>query len=195
MAGVGLFSRPMRLISRSQPTSRKTASAVMCPQKRTIGFTSRAIPLSIPSERRNIIVDPPARRGHMREVKMRRQPYLAVTLSGLAAIGASVALFRTTPVVAQAQRSAAVFTSDGKLQLPAADRGWFSVAAPLTPTGLNTGKANSPKYHHVYFEAQTVDAYLKTGSFPKGPVFVKELTRLLDPTFPDGSRTEPSGRG
>jgi hypothetical protein len=32
---------------------------------------------------------------------MRRQQYLAVTLSGLAAIGASVALFRTTPVVAQ----------------------------------------------------------------------------------------------
>ena len=126
---------------------------------------------------------------------MRRQQYLAVTLSGLAAIGASVALFRTTPVVAQAQRSAAVFTSDGKLQLPTGYRRWVFVGAPLTPNGLNNGKANFPEYHHVYVEAQNVDAYLKTGSFPEGTVFVKELTRVLDPTFPDGSRTEPSGRG
>ena len=43
--------------------------------------------------------------------------------------------------------------------------------------------------------ARNVDAYLKTGSFPEGTLIVKELTRLLSPTFPDGSRTEPSGRG
>ena len=49
---------------------------------------------------------------------MRRQQYLTVTLGGLVAIGASVVLFRTTPVVAQARRYDAVFTSDGKLQLP-----------------------------------------------------------------------------
>jgi hypothetical protein len=55
--------------------------------------------------------------------------------------------------------------------------------------------ATFPEYHHVYVEARNVDAYLKTGSFPEGTVFVKELTRLLDPTFPDGSRTEASGRG
>ena len=126
---------------------------------------------------------------------MRRQQYLAITLSGLAAIGASVALFRTNPVVAQAQRSAAVFASDCKLQLPTGYRKWVFVGAPLTPNGLNNGKANFPEYHHVYVEAQYVDAYLKTGTFPEGTVFVKELTRLLDPTFPDGSRTEPSGRG
>ena len=126
---------------------------------------------------------------------MKRQRYLAVTLSGLAAIGASVALFRTTPVVAQAQRSAAVFNSDGKMQLPTGYRRWVFVGAPLTPNGLNNGMANFPEYHNVYVEAQNVDAYLKTGSFPEGTVFVKELTRLVDPTFPDGSRTEPSGRG
>ena len=126
---------------------------------------------------------------------MRRQQYLAVTLSGIAAIGASVVLFRTTPVVAQAQRSAAVFNSDGKMQLPTGYRRWVFVGAPLTPDGLNNGKANFPEYHHVYVEARNVDAYLKTGSFPEGTVFVKELTRVLDPAFPDGSRTEPSGRG
>lgn len=36
---------------------------------------------------------------------------------------------------------------------------------------------------------------MKTGQFPEGTVIVKELTRLINPTFPDGSRTEPSGRG
>jgi hypothetical protein len=83
---------------------------------------------------------------------MQRQQYLAVTLSGLAAIGASVALFRTTPVVAQAQRSAVVFTSDGKLQLPTGYRRWVFVGAPLTPNGLNNGQANFPEYHYVYVE-------------------------------------------
>jgi Cytochrome P460 len=126
---------------------------------------------------------------------MTRQQYLAVTLSGIAAIGASVVLFHTTPVVAQAQRSAAVFNSDGKMQLPTGYRRWVFVGAPLTPDGLNNGKANFPEYHHVYVEAHNLDAYLKTGSFPEGTVFVKELTRVLDPAFPDGSRTEPSGRG
>jgi hypothetical protein len=47
----------------------------------------------------------------------------------------------------------------------------------------------------VYIEEKNVDAYLKTGSFPEGTVIVKELTRVLDSTFPDGSRKEPSGRG
>ena len=69
------------------------------------------------------------------------------------------------------------------------------VGAPLTPNGLNNGKANFPEYHHVYIERKNVEAYLKTGEFPEGTVIVKELTRVLKPTFPDGSRTEPSGRG
>ena len=43
-------------------------------------------------------------------------------------------------------------------------------------------------------EEKNVGAYLKAGCFPEGTVIVKELTRILDPTFPDGSRREPSGR-
>jgi hypothetical protein len=65
----------------------------------------------------------------------------------------------------------------------------------LTPNALNNGKANFPEYHHVYVEQKNLDAYLKTGAFPEGTVIVKELTRVLNPTFPDGSRSEPSGRG
>lgn len=126
---------------------------------------------------------------------MQKKQYLAATFIGIALIGASLALFRTKPVAAQTARSAAVFTSDGKLQLPKGYRRWVFVGAPLTPNALNSGMANFPEYHHVYVEARNMDAYLKTGSFPEGTVFVKELTRVLDPTFPDGSRTEPSGRG
>jgi hypothetical protein len=81
------------------------------------------------------------------------------------------------------------------MQLPTGFRKWVFVGAPLTPNALNNGKANFPEYHHVYIEQKNVDAYLKTGEFPEGTVIVKELTRVLNPTFPDGSRKEPSGRG
>jgi len=126
---------------------------------------------------------------------MQTKQYVAATFVAIAVLVASVALFRTKSAVAQTERSAAVFTADGKMQLPTGYRRWVFVGAPLTPNALNNGKANCPEYHHVYVEAQNVDAYLKTGTFPEGTVFVKELTRVLNPTFPDGSRTEPSGRG
>jgi hypothetical protein len=126
---------------------------------------------------------------------MQKRGYLTAIVGGIAVIGASVALFQARPVVAQAQGSAAVFTSDGKLQIPTGFRSWVFIGAPLTPNGLNGGEANFPEFHNVYVQAQNVEAYMKTGEFPEGTVIVKELTRLLNPTFPDGSRTEPSGRG
>jgi len=101
----------------------------------------------------------------------------------------------TSSVAADTQHSTAVFDSDGKLKLPTGYRRWVFVGAPLTPNGLNNGKAGFPEYHHVYVEEKNLDVYLKTGSFPEGTVIVKELARVLDPTFPDGSRAEPSGRG
>ena len=122
------------------------------------------------------------------------QKYLAI-VGGVGLVAASVLLLNTRPVAAQAQHSAAVFDSKGNMKLPTGFRKWVFVGAPLTPDGLNNGKAGFPEYHHVYVEQKNVDAYLKTGSFPEGTVIIKELDRLLSPTFPDGSRTEPSGRG
>ena len=124
---------------------------------------------------------------------MRR--YLLTMIVGVGLVAATVFLLSTKPVAAQTQRSTAVFDSDGKLPLPTGFRKWVFVGAPLTPNGLNNGKAGFPEYHNVYVEAKNVDVYLKTGSFPEGTVIVKELTRVLSPMFPDGSRTEPSGRG
>jgi len=123
--------------------------------------------------------------------------YLLAIIAGVGLVAASSFLLNinTRPLAAQAQPFTAVFDSDGKMKLPTGYRRWVFVGAPLTPNALNNGQAGFPEYHHVYVEEKNVDAYLQTGSFPEGTVIVKELTRVLNPTFPDGSRTEPSGRG
>lgn len=129
-----------------------------------------------------------------------------ITIVGVGLLAGTVFFPKTRSVAAESPQSSVVYDSDGKMKLPTGYRAWVFVGAPLTPEGLNDGKyncdepggctkANFPEYHHVYVEKKNVDAYLKTGEFPEGTVFVKELTRVLDPKFPDGSRTEPSGRG
>ncbi len=123
------------------------------------------------------------------------QKYLLTIIAGVGLIGVSLFLLNTRPVGAQMQHPTAVFYPDGRLQLPTGYRRWVFVGAPLTPNGLNNGNANFPEFHLVYVEEKNLDEYLKTGVFPEGTVFVKELTRVLDPTFPDGSRIEPSGHG
>jgi hypothetical protein len=117
------------------------------------------------------------------------------SLAMIALIGAVFVMFHNEPAATKPQQSSAVFTADGKLKLPIGYRRWIFIGAPLTPNALNNGNAAFPEYHHVYVEARNLDVYLKTRSFPEGTVLVKELTRVLNPTFPDGSRTEPSGRG
>ncbi|MBO0858082.1 MAG: cytochrome P460 family protein [Chloracidobacterium sp.] len=113
----------------------------------------------------------------------------------VALIVAAAAMVSSEPAATKMQQSSAVFAADGKMKLPTGYRRWIFIGAPLTPNALNNGNAAFPEYHHVYVEARNLDVYLKTGSFPEGTVLVKELTRVLNPTFPDGSRTEPSGRG
>jgi hypothetical protein len=136
------------------------------------------------------------------------QRNLLTIIVGVGLLGASLFLVIARPAaIAQAQQSSVVFNADGTVQVPMGFRKWVFVGAPLTPEGLNDGKyncnaagmnctkSNFPEYHHVYIEQKNVDAYLKTGDFPEGTVIVKELTRVLNPTFPDSSRKEPSGRG
>ena len=88
------------------------------------------------------------------------------------------------------------YTSSGELILPKNYREWIFVGSPLTPNALNGGKANFPEYHNVYIEPCSYEAYKKTGVFPNGTIFYKELQLTLKPEEnPDGSKTEPSGRG
>ena len=66
----------------------------------------------------------------------------------------------------------------------------------MTPDGLNDNKEGFPEYHNVYIEPGSYEIYKKTGDFPDGTIMFKELQRVLKPQqFPDGSRSEPSGRG
>ena len=66
----------------------------------------------------------------------------------------------------------------------------------MTPNALNGGKAGFPEYHNVYIEPGSYEIYKKTGEIPEGTILFKELQLTKSPAlFPDGSRTEPSGRG
>lgn len=87
------------------------------------------------------------------------------------------------------------YTPSGELVLPKNYRDWVYVGSPLTPNALNDGRANFPEYHNVYIEPGSFAIYKKTGVFPEGTIFYKELQLTLTPENPDGSRTEPSGRG
>lgn len=133
------------------------------------------------------------------------QKHLLGIVGGVGVLAASWFLFNKGTVVAQNQEYP-VYDSAGRLKAPTGYRAWVFVGAPITPEGLNNGRFNCdqpggctkshfPEYHHIYIEKKNVDAYLRDGSFPEGTVIVKELTRVLKPTFPDGSRTELSGRG
>jgi hypothetical protein len=87
------------------------------------------------------------------------------------------------------------YTASGDLVLPKNWRHWVFVGSPLTPNALNGGKANFPEYHNVYIEPGSFAIFEKTGQFPEGTMFFKELELTLPAENPDGSRSEPSGRG
>lgn len=87
------------------------------------------------------------------------------------------------------------YNEKGELLLPKNFREWVFIGSPLTPNGLNDGKAGFPEYHNVYIEPGSYAIYKKTGVFPEGTIIFKELQLSQPGQFPDGSRAEPSGRG
>ncbi len=87
------------------------------------------------------------------------------------------------------------YTKSGELILPKGYAEWVFVGAPLTPNSLNDGKAPFPEFHNVYIEPVSYEIYKKTGKFPEGTIFFKELQLVTKGTHSDGSSTEPSGRG
>src|SRR5215470_8446051 len=110
----------------------------------------------------------------------------------VAMIGTCLYFNRST---ARAAADGPAFTSDGKLILPTGYRKWVFIGAPLTPNGLNDGKAGFPEYHHVYVQEKNLEAYQRDGVFPEGTVIVKELALLRKSDYPDGSSDSASGRG
>jgi len=87
------------------------------------------------------------------------------------------------------------YTAAGELILPKNFHEWIYVGSPLTPNALNGGMANFPEYHNVYIEPGSYEIYKKTHAFPEGTIMFKELQLTQPGQNPDGSRTEPSGRG
>jgi hypothetical protein len=87
------------------------------------------------------------------------------------------------------------YTASGDLVLPKNFERWVYVGSPVTPNALNDGKASFPEFHNVYIEPCSYDQYKKTHVFPDGTIMFKELQLTLSGQNPDGSRTEPSGRG
>ena len=87
------------------------------------------------------------------------------------------------------------YTADGDLILPKNFEKWVYLGSPLTPNALNGGKANFPEYHNVYMQSWAYEDYQKTNVFPEGTIMFKELQLTIPGQFPDGSRTEPSGKG
>jgi hypothetical protein len=87
------------------------------------------------------------------------------------------------------------YTASGELILPKNFQYWVYVGSPLTPNALNGGMANFPEFHNVYMEPGSYEIYQKTNQFPEGTVFFKELQLTRSGQLPDGSLTEPSGRG
>ena len=87
------------------------------------------------------------------------------------------------------------YTATGELILPKNFHEWVYVGSPLTPNALNGGEANFPEFHNVYIEPGSYAIFKQTGEFPEGTIFFKELQLTLPAQYPDGSRSEPSGRG
>lgn len=87
------------------------------------------------------------------------------------------------------------FNEKGQLMQPKDFRRWVFIGSPITPNGLNNGKANFPEYHNVYVEPAAFEYYRKTGTWPEGTMMVKELHLTEKGQLPDGSSVEPSGRG
>ncbi len=107
-----------------------------------------------------------------------------------AAVGTVVVMMGpSAPASAQmAKNSAVSFDSDGAMTRPEGYREWVYVGTPLTPNDMNNGTAPFPEFHSVYMEPSSWAAYKKTGKYPDGTTFVKELVSV-------GSKRATSGKG
>jgi hypothetical protein len=127
---------------------------------------------------------------------------MRVTLPTVIAFTASAAIAATAYIQSSSNGSAQTkprylpeYTASGDLILPKNFEEWVYVGSPLTPNALSGGEANFPEFHNVYIEPGSYEIYKRTNVFPEGTIFFKELQLTLPAENPDGSRTEPSGRG
>ena len=118
-----------------------------------------------------------------------RRALMALTLvtAGLCGSGGSLA--------AGPKSTHSDFNAQGELIVPRDYHYWVFLGSPLTPNGLNNGKAGFPEYHNVYVRPAAYRAYQHTGVWPEGTVMLKELQLTRPGTNANGSSVEPSGTG
>lgn len=122
----------------------------------------------------------------------------ALALAALAGLAATLSVALAPTLTAHAQSAPAwgpKWTANGELLLPENYHEWIFLGSPITPNGLNDGKAAFPEYHNVYVQREAYQAFRKTGEWPEGTIMLKELQLTLPGENPDGSRFESSGRG
>jgi hypothetical protein len=120
----------------------------------------------------------------------------ALVASGVAiAIAIVQSLSSTSAQTQNRVRYLPEFTASGDLILPKDFHEWVYVGSPLTPNALNGGMAGFPEFHNVYIEPGSYEIYKQTNQFPEGTIMFKQLQLTQPGESPDGSRTEPSGRG
>jgi Cytochrome P460 len=129
------------------------------------------------------------------KIGMKRAMYAAAVSGALVLLTGLVLQRSSAQDAPTVKRYLPEYTALGDLMLPKDFEKWVYVGSPLTPNVLNGGKANFPEFHNVYIEPGSYEIYQKTGVFPEGTLFFKELQLMLPGENPDGSRTEPSGRG
>src|SRR3569833_2890381 len=105
------------------------------------------------------------------------RPFLLVVgaISSAVAITVAFAQSGSTDSALTRKRYLPEYTATGDLILPKNFHEWVYVGSPLTPNFLNPPQANFPEFHNVYIEPGSYDIYKKSGIFPEGTIFVKEL--------------------
>jgi hypothetical protein len=78
--------------------------------------------------------------------------HVSRTVSGTTVLAAALSMGAAFADDTGSAAGAATFNARDELLQPEGFRAWVLIGAPLTPHGLNNGKAGFPEYHHVYVD-------------------------------------------
>ncbi len=126
---------------------------------------------------------------------IRNSPLVAALLVGAVALGACQVMTTADAQSGDTVTEKPRFNAAGELVRPENYFEWVYVGSPLTPNALNGGEAAFPEFHNVFIQPSAYRIYKKTGIFPEGTIFYKELQLLKRSDHEDGSANEVSGRG
>ena len=97
-------------------------------------------------------------------------------LAASAAIAVAATLAGGALSQAQAPAPAARFTTDGKLEFPSDYRTWVFVSSGMDMAYVETpGMANMHMFDNTFVDRPSYDAFVKTGHWPEGTVFMLEV--------------------